>query len=152
AARRRGPRLALVLVGIGVLAAAPGTIWYLVVRGIARSAPEPVATGNPLPSIAVLPFVNLSSDKEQEYFSDGMAEEILNALAHVDGLRVIGRTSSFSFKRRNDDLRTIGQKLGASNLLEGSVRKAGSRIRITAQLVETHGGSHLWSQTFDRGL
>jgi TolB-like protein len=152
AARLRGPRLALVLVGIGVLAAAPGTIWYFVVRGIARSAPQTVATGNPLPSIAVLPFVNLSSDKEQEYFSDGMAEEILNAMAQVDGVRVIGRTSSFSFKGRNDDLRTIGQKLGASNLLEGSVRKAGSRIRITAQLVETRGGSHLWSQSFDRDL
>ena len=148
----RGPRLALVLVGIGLLAAAPGTIWYFVVRGIARSAPQPVATGNALPSIAVLPFVNLSSDKEQEYFSDGMAEEILNALAQVDGLRVIGRTSSFSFKGRNEDLRTIGQKLGASNLLEGSVRKAGSRIRITAQLLEARAGSHLWSQAFDRAL
>jgi TolB-like protein/tetratricopeptide (TPR) repeat protein len=152
AARLRGPRLALVLVGIGVLAAAPGTIWYFVVRGIARSAPQLVATGNALPSIAVLPFVNLSSDKEQEYFSDGMAEEILNALVQVDGLRVIGRTSSFYFKGRNDDLRTIGKKLGASNLLEGSVRRAGSRIRITAQLVEARGGSHLWSQAFDRDL
>src|SRR5207248_8779590 len=95
---------------------------------------------------------NLSAEKEQEYFSDGMAEEILNALAQIDGLRVIGRTSSFFFIGRNDDLRTIGEKLGASNLLEGSVRKAGSRVRITAQLVETRGGSHLWSQTFDRGL
>ena len=121
-------------------------------RGIARSAPQPAATGNPLPSIAVLPFVNLSSDKEQEYFSDGIAEEILNALAQVDGLRAIGRTSSFAFKGRNDDLRIIGEKLGASNLLEGSVRKAGSRIRITAQLVEARGGSHLWSQAFDRDL
>ena len=152
AARLRGPRLALLLVGIGVLAAAPGTIWYFVVRGIARSAPQPVATGSPLPSIAVLPFVNLSAEKEQEYFSDGMAEEILNALAQIDGLRVIGRTSSFSFRGRTDDLRIIGQKLGTSNLLEGSVRKAGSRIRITAQLIEASGGSHLWSQSFDRDL
>ena len=142
----------MVLVGIGLLAAAPGTIWYFVVRGIARYAPQTVATGNPLPSIAVLPFVNLSSEKEQEYFSDGIAEEILNALAQVDGLRVIGRTSSFSFKGRNEDLRTIGQRLGASNLLEGSVRKAGSRIRITAQLLEARAGSHLWSQAFDRDV
>ncbi len=105
-----------------------------------------------MPSIAVLPFVNLSSDKEQEYFSDGIAEEILNALAQVDGLRVIGRTSSFSMKGKNEDLRTIGQRLSAANLLEGSVRKSGARVRITAQLVEAAGGSHLWSQEFDREL
>src|SRR5256884_5962667 len=76
----------------------------------------------------------------------------MNALVQIDGLRVIGRTSSFAFKGRNHDLPTIGQKLGASNLLEGSVRKAGNRIRITAQLIEARGGSHLWSQSFDRDL
>ena len=103
-------------------------------------------------SIAVLPFVNLSSDKEQEYFSDGISEEILNALAQVDGLRVIGRTSSFSLKGKNEDLRSIGQKLDVANLLEGSVRKAGKRVRITAQLVTTSNGSHVWSQEFDREL
>jgi hypothetical protein len=86
-------------------------------------------------SIAVLPFVNLSSDKEQEYFSDGIAEEILNALAQVDGLRVIGRTSSFSMKGKNEDLRSIGMQLNAANLLEGSVRKAG---RARAH----HGAAH----------
>jgi serine/threonine-protein kinase len=100
----------------------------------------------------VLPFVNLSSDREQDYFSDGVAEEILNALAQVDGLRVIGRTSSFAMRGKNEDLRVIGQKLNAANLLEGSVRKAGSRVRITAQLIEAAGGSHLWSQEFDGEL
>ena len=143
----RGPRLALLLVGIGVLAAVPGSVWYFYVRAIHRPASE-----RPAPSIAVLPFVNLSSDKEQEYFSDGIAEEILNALAQVDGLRVIGRTSSFSLKGKNEDLRAIGEKLSAANLLEGSVRKAGSRVRITAQLIEAAGGSHLWSHEFDRDL
>src|SRR5947208_3508474 len=123
-----------------------------VFRALVGYAIPPASEIRPLPSIAVLPFVNLSAQKEEEYFSDGMAEEILNALAQIDGLRVIGRTSSFSFKGRNEDLRIIGQKLGASNLLEGSVRKAGSRVRITAQLVEARGGSHLWSQSFDREL
>ena len=142
----RGARLTLVLLGIGILAAAPGTAWYL----YARSRKPPAAAGTP--SIAVLPFVNLSSDKEQEYFSDGIAEEILNALAQVQGLRVIGRTSSFSMKGKAEDLRTIGEKLNAATLLEGSVRKAGVRVRITAQLIEAAGGSHLWSQEFDRDL
>ncbi len=105
-----------------------------------------------MPSIAVLPFVNLSSDKENEYFSDGIAEEILNALAQVDGLRVIARTSSFAFKGKSDDVRGIGEKLQVANLLEGSVRKEGSRVRVTAQLIEAAGGSHLWSQTYDREL
>src|SRR6266403_399887 len=162
--RSRSLRLDLLLASVAALAAADGMIWYVVARprAVAPSRDEalratldaipPASDIHPLPSIAVLPFVNLSSEKEQEYFSDGMAEEILNALAQVDGLRVIGRTSSFSFKGRSDDLRTIGQKLGASNLPEGSVRKAGNRIRITAQLVEARGGSHLWSQAFDQDL
>ncbi len=149
AAQLRGARLAAVLVGIGLLAAAPGSIWYFYVRGIHKPAS---ANALPAPSIAVLPFVNLSSDKEQEYFSDGIAEEILNALAQVDGLRVIGRTSSFSLKGKSEDLRAIGEKLSAANLLEGSVRKAGSRVRITAQLIDASVGSHLWSQEFDRDL
>ena len=146
AARPRTParRRALVL-GLLVLAAAVALAGYL---GVRRGQP---AVGG-APTVAVLPFVNLSSDREQDYFSDGVAEEILNALARVDGLRVIGRTSSFAFKGRLDDLRTIGQRLGAGNLLEGSVRKAGNRVRITAQLVEAAGGTHLWSQEFDGDL
>ena len=104
------------------------------------------------PSIAVLPFVNLSSDKEQEYFSDGISEELLDALARVKGLKVAGRTSSFHFKGKNEDLRTIGETLGVANIVEGSVRKQGNRVRITAQLIQVADGFHLWSKTFDGDL
>jgi TolB-like protein len=103
-------------------------------------------------SLAVLPFANLSSDSEQEYFSDGLTEEILNQLAQIRTLRVTGRTSSFSFKGKNEDLRVIGAKLGVDNLLEGSIRKDGNQLRITAQLIATKDGAHLWSQTYDREL
>ena len=103
-------------------------------------------------SIAVLPFVNMSSDTEQEYFSDGISEEILNALAKVKGLQVTGRTSSFAFKGQNQDLRQIGEVLGVENILEGSVRKSGNTVRITAQLVRVDNGFHLWSETYDREL
>ena len=103
-------------------------------------------------SIAVLPFVNMSNDKEQEYFSDGLGEELLNLLAKVPGLKVIARTSSFAFKGKNEDIRMISQKLGVAHILEGSVRKAGNRIRITAQLIKASDGSHLWSETYDREM
>jgi TolB-like protein/Tfp pilus assembly protein PilF len=103
-------------------------------------------------SVAVLPFVNMSSDPEQEYFSDGISEEILNALAQVKDLKVAGRTSSFAFKGQNLDLRQIGETLGVENILEGSVRKSGSKVRITAQLIQVEDGFHLWSDTFDREL
>src|SRR5579862_3163562 len=103
-------------------------------------------------SIAVLPFVNMSNDPEQEYFSDGISEEIINSLVQRAELRVVGRTSSFSFKGKNDDLRTIGNKLSVANILERSIRKAGNRVRITAQLIEVSTGFHLWSQKFDREL
>ena len=103
-------------------------------------------------SIAVLPFVDMSQEKDQEYFSDGLSEEILNLLAQIRDLKVIGRTSSFAFKGRNEDLRKIGNTLGVAYLLEGSVRKSGNDLRITAQLIEVEGGSHLWSQTYDRKL
>jgi TolB-like protein/Tfp pilus assembly protein PilF len=101
-------------------------------------------------SIAVLPFVNMSADPEQEYFSDGIAEEILNGLVKVPGLRVVARTSAFSFKGQNIDIREVGETLNANHVLEGSVRKAGDRLRITAQLISVHDGYHLWSETFDR--
>ena len=101
-------------------------------------------------TLAVLPFANLSSDPEQEYFSDGLTEEILNQLAQVKGLLVTGRTSSFSFKGKNEDLRVIGEKLGVANLLEGSIRKDGDQVRITAQLIDAKTGGHLWSKTYDR--
>ena len=103
-------------------------------------------------SIAVLPFVNMSSDPEQEYFSDGLSEEILNLLAQLPELKVIGRTSSFAFKGKNEDLRIIGEALGVNTVLEGSVRKSGERIRITAQLINVSDGAHLWSQTYDRTM
>lgn len=103
-------------------------------------------------SIAVLPFENTSSDQEQEYFSDGLSEELLSALARVKDLRVIGRTSSFQFKDKPEDLRAIGDKLNVSHILEGSVRKAGDRLRISARLVSTEDGSYAWSEDFDRKL
>jgi TolB-like protein/Tfp pilus assembly protein PilF len=106
----------------------------------------------PAKSIAVLPFTDLSPAHDQEYFSDGMAEELLNALAKVKDLKVAGRTSSFSFKGRNEDLRAVGKTLGVANILEGSVRKQGDKVRITAQLIQTEDGFHLWSESYDGDL
>ena len=103
-------------------------------------------------SIAVLPFVNMSSDPEQEYFADGISEEILNALAGVSELKVAGRTSSFAFKGKNEDLLEIGKVLRVNHILEGSVRKSGKRVRITAQLIKVDDGFHMWSETYDREL
>jgi TolB-like protein/Tfp pilus assembly protein PilF len=103
-------------------------------------------------SIAVLPFVNMSGDQENEYFSDGLTEELLNSLARIKELKVTGRTSSFAFKGRNTDLREIGQTLGVAHILEGSVRKAQNRLRITAQLIKAEDGYHMWSDTYDREL
>ncbi|MCW8850413.1 MAG: tetratricopeptide repeat protein [Melioribacteraceae bacterium] len=103
-------------------------------------------------SIAVLPFVNMSADPENEYFSDGITEEILNALVKVEELQVTARTSSFMFKGKNDDIREIGKKLGVQNVLEGSVRKFGNKVRITAQLINTADGYHIWSETYSRNL
>jgi TolB-like protein/DNA-binding winged helix-turn-helix (wHTH) protein/tetratricopeptide (TPR) repeat protein len=101
-------------------------------------------------SIAVLPFVDMSESKDQEYFADGMAEEVIDLLARVPGIRVIGRTSSFQFKGKSDDLRTIGTALGAAYVVEGSVRKSGDRLRVTAQLIGAREGSPLWSETYDK--
>ncbi len=104
------------------------------------------------PSIAVLPFVNMSRDEENEYFADGLSEELLNVLAKIRGLRVASRTSAFSFKGTNVDIPTVAQKLNVATVLEGSVRKSGKRVRITAQLIEVASDSHLWSDTYDREL
>jgi len=104
------------------------------------------------PSIAVLPFANMSGDKEQEYFSDGLAEEIINALVKVPGLKVIARTSAFAFKGQNTDIRKIAETLGVTTVLEGSVRRSGNRIRVTAQLITAADGSHLWSERYDREM
>lgn len=103
-------------------------------------------------SIAVLPFINLSADPENEYFSDGITEEIINALTKVESLKVTARTSSFAFKGKDQDIREIARTLGVANVLEGSVRKAGKRVRITAQLIQASDGFHLWSRNFDREL
>jgi adenylate cyclase len=103
-------------------------------------------------SVAVLPFVNMSGDKGQDFFSDGMTEEITSALAKVPGLKVIGRTSAFQFKGENKDMRAIGQALGASDIIEGSVRKDGDQVRITAQLIKSSDGTHLWTESYDRKL
>ena len=118
------------------------------------SAPEPSAMTAAAPdkSIAVLPFVNMSSDPEQEYFSDGIAEELLNVLAQFPKLRVAARTSSFQFKGENQDIAKIAETLKVAHVLEGSVRKSGTRLRITAQLIKADDGYHLWSETYDRNM
>ena len=103
-------------------------------------------------SIAVLPLVNMSSDPEQEYFSDGIAEELLNGLAKIPGLRVVARAASFLFKDQRADPKTIGRELNVEYILDGSVRKAGERIRITAQLIRVADGSHIWSENYDGDL
>ncbi len=103
-------------------------------------------------SIAVLPFTDMSEKKDQEYFADGMAEEIIDLLVKIPGLKVISRTSSFQFKGKTEDLRSIGTQLGVAYVLEGSVRKSGDHLRVTAQLIDSRDGTHLWSQTYDRDL
>jgi TolB-like protein/Tfp pilus assembly protein PilF len=151
----RGVRLALLLVGIGVLAAAPGLLWYFFFRSdtriVARKSGEPAVAAE-RKSVAVLPFVNMSSDKENEYFSDGMTEELINALSNVSGLRVASRTSAFAFKGKDVDIRQIGEKLNVGAVLEGSVRREGDQLRISAQLVNVADGYHLWSNVYDREL
>jgi TolB-like protein/tetratricopeptide (TPR) repeat protein len=104
------------------------------------------------PSVAVLPFVNMSADPDNEYFSDGISEELLNLLVRIDGLRVPSRTSSFAFKGMNTDIKEIARQLDVGHVLEGSVRKAGNRVRITAQLIDVDTDTHLWSETYDREL
>jgi len=116
-----------------------------------RISPTPTLT-KPERSIAVLAFENMSGDPTQEYFSDGISEEILNALGQVNQLKVAGRTSAFSFKGKNEDIRNIGEKLNVKMVLEGSVRKAGNQVRITTQLINTEDGFHIWSETYDRKL
>jgi TolB-like protein/Tfp pilus assembly protein PilF len=148
----RGPRFLVlafgVLVALGLVYFAVDKLW-LAKRG-ATEQTSATAVNISIKSIAVLPFTDMSEKHDQEYFGDGMAEEILDLLAKVPGLTVIGRTSSFQFKGKNEDLRTIGTKLNASYVLEGSVRNSGEQIRITAQLINTRTGAHEWSETYDR--
>jgi adenylate cyclase len=117
-----------------------------------RSPAAPAPTLPDKPSIAVLPFANLSGDPEQEYFADGMVEEIITALSRIRSLFVIARNSSFTYKGRAVDVKQVGRELGVRYVLEGSVRKAGSRVRITAQLIDAATGVHLWADRFDGSL
>jgi eukaryotic-like serine/threonine-protein kinase len=118
-------------------------------RTTVATPPKPSSVAK---AIAVLPLANMSADPENEYFSDGMTEEIINALAKVPGMQVASRTSSFTFKGKDVDIRQIGEKLGVTSVLEGSVRKVGNRVRITAQLINVENGYHFWSETYDRQL
>jgi adenylate cyclase len=119
---------------------------------LARSdAAEPGSNGAPA-SIAVLPFTNMSGDPEQEYFSDGISEDIITDLSKIAGLTVIARNSSFTFKGRSVDIRDVGRDLGVRSVLEGSIRRAGKRVRITAQLNDAASGAHLWADRYDRDL
>jgi len=146
--RTRRVAFAAVLIALG-LAVALGVHFWLPKHGDAH-APGVAAISDK--SIAVLPFTDMSQKKDQEYFGDGMAEEILDLLAKIPGLTVIGRTSSFAFKGKNEDLRTIGAKLNAAYVLEGSVRSSVDQVRITAQLINTRTGAHEWSETYDRPI
>jgi TolB-like protein len=128
--------------------------WWLPQHSVVvQGAPRPAAAFNPPPhSIAVLPFINISGDKEQEYFSDGLSEELIDHLVHSADLQVIARTSSFQFKGKSEDVRSIARQLGVMYVLEGSVRKGREQLRITAQLIRALDGTHLWSQSYDRNL
>ena len=153
----RGGKLVL---AIAITLIALAFLWYFKAQPAVRDGKELAAAATPAAapapiskkSIAVLPFTDLSPGHDQEYFSDGIAEEILNALAQVRDLKVAGRTSSFHFKGRNDDLRSIGKALGVAHVLEGSVRKQGDKVRITAQLIQTADGFHVWSESYDGDL
>ena len=138
---------------IGVLVIAVGMLLadkFVLQSESTATATQAVASNNN--SIAVLPFVDMSPAKDQEYFTDGLTENLLHALAQIRELKVAGRTSSFAFKGMNKDLRDIGEQLNVSSILEGSVQKSGTRIRITTQLINVDDGYHLWSKTFDRDL
>jgi TolB-like protein/tetratricopeptide (TPR) repeat protein len=158
-AGRRGVRPGVALgIAAGLLAVAWLAYWTQFPRSgnltptAATDSPPAVPVTQTGVTLAVLPFANLSADPAQEYFSDGLTEEILNQLARIPALRLTGRTSSFSFKGKNEDLRQIGAKLGVANLLEGSVRKDGDRLRVTAQLIRAGDGTQQWSKSYDRSL
>ncbi|MFQ5641986.1 MAG: protein kinase, partial [bacterium] len=118
----------------------------------AESTKEVLTKKKPALSIAVLPFVDMSSQKDQEYFCDGMAEELIDAMTKIEGLQVVSRSSAFQFKGESPDIRKVGEKLNVNHVLEGSVRKAGNRLRITAQLINVEDGYHLWSEKYDREM
>jgi TolB-like protein/Flp pilus assembly protein TadD len=148
-----GRKIVALTIGLAVVAA--GLLAFQLLRGTShqKSANQPGdARGMSEKSIAVLPLVNTSGDPGNDYFSDGLSEELIAVLAKIPGLKIIGRSSSFLFKGKSDDSRTIGEKLGVANLLEGSVRKQGDRVRIVAELINAADGRTLWSETYDRQL
>ena len=149
--RRPARRWALAMAALALLAVA-GVIAWRHQQSAIPGAPQASGHANERKSIAVLPFVNMSSDKENEYFSDGITEDLITALSKVSGLHVAARTSSFAFNGKNDDVRTIGAQLHVGAVLEGSVAKAGSQVRITAQLINVEDGYHIWSDSYDREL
>jgi adenylate cyclase len=130
----------------------PIRLWKWRPTGAPSAGIATMATQQAIPSIAVLPFINLSADAEQEYFSDGITEDIITDLSKIAGLLVIARNSSFAYKGKSVDIRTVGRELGVRSVLEGSVRRAGNRVRITAQLVDAETGGHLWADRYDRDL
>lgn len=148
AAPARLGRLDLVLLGGLALVLA---ISAAQVSGVMRAGAS-LLDGTPEKSVAVLPFTTFGSGKDSEYFADGLTEEVINSLAHARDLKVAGRTSSFYFKGRNEDLREVGRKLGVAHVVEGSVRREGDRLRVTCQLVSVKDGFHLWSETYDRRM
>jgi TolB-like protein/Flp pilus assembly protein TadD len=148
-AASRRPSRGWIAVAVVIAAAAA---YLFVEKPWDASPPSPAAFNPPPHSIAVLPFVNMSGDKEQEYFSDGLTEELLNSLTEVNQLQVAARTSTFSFKGTNTDIGTIARKLNVGAVLEGSVRRSGNTVRVTTQLINAATGFHLWSHTYDRDL
>jgi len=154
----------LAVAAVIILCVGLAAVWHYILRarGLTEQVSEPVTPTTvsdeseslitEKPSVAVLPFENMSGDPEQEYFSDGISEDILNGLAKNPGLVVKARTSSFAFKGRNQDIREIGKKLNATHVIEGSVRKSGKRVRVTAQLIEAKNDAHIWSEQYDREL
>jgi TolB-like protein/Tfp pilus assembly protein PilF len=152
----------MVFLAVALALVASGVLWRVAVKAPvadsqqetnqAAGAPTQPPPGQDSVSLAVLPFVDLSPQRDQQYFSDGLAEELLNQLAQLPTLRVIGRTSSFAFRGRSDDLRKIGRALNVNHVLEGSVRKDGDRIRVAVQLIDAMDGSNVWSHTYERTL
>jgi len=149
---RTGRKLVGMTMALALIAAALLVFQFLRPGSSVTSPKASVAPTIPEKSIAVLPFVDMSQAKDQDYFCDGISEEILDALAKVEGLRVVARTSSFSFKGRNADVSEVASKLNVANVLEGSLRRDGNRIRVTAQLISARDGFHIWSETFEREL
>ena len=145
-----GKRMLLRAAIIAALAVAAGTT---AIRGYFRSSRKQTNTPSlDNTSVAVLPFVDMSPGRDEEYFSDGLSEQLMNDLAKIAGLKIVGRSSAFQFKGKNEDLRVVGRKLGVANVLEGSVRREGNHVRITAELIKVDDGFQLWSQTYDREM